>query len=99
MISWEERLRHIVAIVDKDRRLPLWMWLTTFLIATLGVRFFLGPALSCARYYSQFSWKWYDSSLRLHYAISAGLTFLILGLTAAPAHHASVLSATCPSLI
>ena len=39
MISWEERLRLILAIVDKDRRIPVWMWITTFLIAFVG--FFL----------------------------------------------------------
>src|SRR5213080_2527008 len=99
MISWEERLRHIVAIVDKDRRLPLWMWLTTFLIATLGFLFLLGPALSSARYYSQYSWKWYDSSLRLYYAISAGLTSLILGLTFARVHYGEVHRGTIRSII
>src|SRR5881396_3513031 len=99
MISWEERLRHIVAIVDKDRRLPLWIWLTTFLIATLGFLFFLGPALNSARYYSQFSWRWYDSSLRLYYAISAGLTSLILGLTFARVHYGEVHRGTIRSII
>jgi len=99
MISWEERLRHIVAIVDKDRRLPLWMWLTTFLIATLGFVFLLGPALSSARYYSQYSWRWYDFSLRLYYAISAGLTSLILGLTFARVHYGEVHRGTIRSII
>ena len=99
MISWEERLRHIVAIVDKDRRLPLWMWLTTFLIATLGFVFLLGPALSSGPYYSQYSWRWYDFSLRLYYAISAGLTSLILGLTFARVHYGEVHRGTIRSII
>jgi len=75
------------------------MWLTTFLIATLGFLFFLGPALNSARYYSQFSWKWYDSSLRLYYAISAGLTSLILGLTFARVHYGEVHRGTIRSII
>src|SRR5207247_10339330 len=83
----------------QDRRLPLWMWLTTFLIATLGFLFFLGPALNSARYYSQFSWKWYDSSLRLYYAISAGLTSSILGLTFARVHYGEVHRGTIRSII
>src|SRR5207249_10806496 len=98
MISWEERLRHIVAIVDKDRRLPLWMWLTTFLIATLGFLFFLGPALTSARYYSQFSWRWYEFSLRLYYAILAVLTSLILGFTFFRVHYVKVHSVTIRSI-
>src|SRR5207237_3957742 len=58
-----------------------------------------GPALSSARYYSQFSWRWYDSSLRLYYAISAGLTSLILGLTFARVHYGEVHRGTIRSII
>src|SRR5436309_3398495 len=87
------------AIVDQGRRLPLWMWLATFLVAVLGFLFFLGPALTSARYYSQFSWRWYDSSLRLYYAISAGLTSLILSLTFARVHYGEVHRGTIRSII
>src|SRR5438552_1713620 len=75
------------------------MWLTTFLIATLGFVFLLGPALSSGPYYSQYSWRWYDFSLRLYYAISAGLTSLILGLTFARVHYGEVHRGTIRSII
>jgi ABC-type transport system involved in multi-copper enzyme maturation permease subunit len=99
MITWEERLRHIVAIVDKDRRLPVWMWITTFVVALLGFFFLLPPALSTRSYVYQYSWRWYDSTLRVYYAISAGLTSLVLGLTFARVHYGEVHRGTIRSVI
>ena len=98
MISWEERLRLIMAIVDKDRRIPLWMWLTTFLIAIIGFFLLLPSAISSVSYY-RFTFTWYDSSLRSYYAISAALSSLLLGLTFAHFHYGEVHRGTIRSII
>ncbi|TLZ79665.1 MAG: hypothetical protein E6K05_08530, partial [Methanobacteriota archaeon] len=90
MISWEERLRLIMAIVDKDRRIPVWMWITTFLIALIGFFLLLPPALSSVSYPFRQRWTWYDFNLRPYYAVSAALTSLLLGLTFAHFHHGEV---------
>src|SRR5207247_9870293 len=74
MISWEERLRLILAIVDKDRRIPVWMWITTFLIALVGFFLLLPAALSSVSYSFRPTWTWYDYNLRPYYAVSAALT-------------------------
>jgi len=99
VISWEERLRLIVAIIDKDRRIPVWMWITTFLIALVGFFLLLPTALSSVSYSFRPAWTWYDSSLRSFYAISAALTSLLLGLTFAHFHHGEVHRGTIRSII
>src|SRR5437879_11925860 len=90
MISWEERVRLIMAIVDKDRRIPVWMWITTFLIALVGFFLLLPAALSSVSYSFRPTWTWYDYNLRSYYAVSAALTSLLLGLPFAPFHYAEV---------
>src|SRR5204862_6120342 len=50
MISWEERLRLNLAIVDKDRRIPVWMWITTFLTALVGFFLLFPAALNSGSY-------------------------------------------------
>jgi ABC-type transport system involved in multi-copper enzyme maturation permease subunit len=99
MISWEERFRLIVAIIDKDRKIPLWMWITALAIATIGTLLTLPVALSLARFSTGFPWTWNDFSLRPFYAISAALTSLILALTFASFHHGEVRRGTIRSII
>lgn len=99
MISWEERLRLIMAIIDKDRRIPLWMWLTTFLIAILGFFLLLPAALTSVSFYYRSTFSWYDSSLRSYYAVSAALSSLLLGLTFAHFHYGEVHRGTIRSII
>src|SRR5438552_2738758 len=99
MISWEERLRLILAIVDKDRRIPAWMWITTFLIALVGFFLLLPPALNSVSYPFRQTWTWYDYNLRPYYAVSAALTSLLLGLTFAHFHHGEVHRGTIRSII
>src|SRR5205807_3043003 len=99
MISWEERVRLIMAIVDKDRRIPVWMWITTFLIALVGFFLLLPAALSSVSYSFRPTWTWYDYNLRPYYAVSAALTSLLLGLTFAHFHHGEVHRGTIRSII
>ena len=99
MISWEERLRLILAIVDKDRRIPAWMWITTFLIALVGFFLLLPPAMNSVSYPFRQTWTWYDYNLRPYYAVSAALTSLLLGLTFAHFHHGEVHRGTIRSII
>ena len=101
MTSWKERVRLILAIVDKDWRLPLWAWLLTFLIAGIAFLLTLPGALNTA-YYSRaygFRWTWYDYNLRTFYALSTVLTSLTLGLTFAHFHQGEIRRGTIRSII
>jgi ABC-type transport system involved in multi-copper enzyme maturation permease subunit len=101
MTSWEERLRLILAIVDKDRRIPLWAWLLTFFIAAIAFFLTLPGAISTAYYASRFGfgWKWYEANLRTFYAISTMLTSLTLGLAFASFHQGEIRRGTIRSII
>ena len=99
MIAWEERLRLIIAIIDKDRRIPIWMWITTFLVALVGFFLLLPPAMNSVSYPFRSTWTWYDFTLRPYYAVSAALTSLLLGLTFSHFHHGEVHRGTIRSII
>lgn len=99
MISWNERLRLILAIVDKDRRIPWWTWLAVLVAAGVAFVFMLSIASNIAASPYRFAWRWYDSSLRPLYAVSAGLTSLTLGLTFSHFYHGEVQRGTIRSII
>jgi ABC-type transport system involved in multi-copper enzyme maturation permease subunit len=99
MTSWNERLRLILAIVDKDRRIPLWIWLMMILVAGVVFVYTLSVASNIAASPYRFAWKWYDSSLRPLYAVSAVLTSLTLGLTFSHFYHGEVQRGTIRSIV
>lgn len=99
MRTWEERLRLILAIVEKDLRIPLWGWIVTIVIAGLGFFFLLPSALSSVSYSFRSPWTWYDFSLRPYYAISVALTSFILGVTFASLHGGEIRRGTIRSII
>lgn len=99
MISWNDRLRLILAIVDKDRRIPLWIWLMMIVVAGVVFVYTLSIASNIAASPYRFAWKWYDNSLRSLYAVSAVLTSLTLGLTFSHFYHGEVQRGTIRSIV
>jgi ABC-type transport system involved in multi-copper enzyme maturation permease subunit len=99
MTPWKERLRLILAIVEKDFGIPLWAWLTTLFISAVGFFVLLGPALSMSRSPYQPEWTWYDSTLRSLYALSTVFTSVTLGLTFAGFHGGEIRRGTIRSII
>lgn len=99
MKTLEERLRLIFAIIEKDLRIPLWVWIVTIVVAGVGFFMLLPAALSSARFSSQPTWTWYDSSLRAFYAISVFLSAIILGTIFASLHGGEIRRGTIRSII
>lgn len=93
MRSWEERLRLILAIIEKDLRIPLWAWFLAFFVAAGG---FL-VTFPGARFSAEF--RWFESNLRTFYAFSTMLTSLTLGLTFASFHSGEIRRGTMRSIV
>lgn len=98
MRSWEERLRLILALIEKDLRIPVWIWIVTIVVASVGFFMLLPAALSAARF-SPSSWTWNDFNLRPYYAMSVFLSSLILGLIFASFHGGEIRRGTIRSII
>ena len=99
MRTLEERLRLILAIVEKDLRIPLWGWAVPLLIAGLGFFFLLPSSLSAVRFGFAQTWTWYDFTLRPYYAVSVALTSFILAITFASFHGGEIRRGTIRSII
>lgn len=99
MRTFEERIRVILAIMEKDLRLPLWVWIATIVVGGVAFFFLLGPALSIARSPFRSQWIWSDFSLRPFFGISVFLTSLILGLSFASLHGGEIRRGTMRSVI
>lgn len=99
MRTLEERIRVILAIIEKDLRLPFWVWITTVIVGGVAFFFLLGPALGSARSGFRFQWTWFDSTLRSIFGISVFLTSLILGLAFASLHGGEIRRGTMRSVI
>ena len=98
MITWEQRIRLISAIVQKDLRISPWIWIALVVIAGAGFSLLLPAALSSARF-ARTPWAWYDSNLRPFYAISVFLSTLCLSITFASFHGGEIRRGTIRSII
>jgi ABC-type transport system involved in multi-copper enzyme maturation permease subunit len=99
MIAWSERLRLILAIVDKDRRVPVWVWIMILLasITVFGFMFSVASGVAASPY--RLAWRWMDGPLRTYYIVSAVLTSLIFGLTFSHFYQGEVQRGTIRSIV
>jgi len=99
MTGLEERLRLILAIIEKDLRVAVWVWVTAVVIGGAGFLLLLPAAMSAASYSFQPRWIWYDFTLRPIYAVYAALTSVLLAITFASFHGGEVRRGTIRSII
>lgn len=96
-----ERFRLILAIVEKDLRLPLWMWILVGSAAGLGFLLSLPGAAAMASYlrFYPYEFVWLDATLRGYYGIAAFLSSVVMGITFATVHGGEVRKGTVRSVI
>jgi len=96
-----ERFRLILAIVEKDLRMPLWTWVLAGSVAGLGFLLSLPGAAAMASYlrYYPYEFVWFDATLRGYYGIAAFLSSVVMGITFATVHGGEVRKGTIRSVI